>query len=74
MVRYLAAQYTGPYEGDVFATLEDWNDQFAWSLSEMLALFELVPGIFGVYNYLTLRIDMYKMVPLIQRKTLVKRE
>jgi hypothetical protein len=55
-------------------TLEDWNDQCAWSLSEMLALFKLVPGIFGVYNYLTLRIDVYKMGTIDPAEDAGKRE
>jgi hypothetical protein len=72
MLTYLAMQYTGPYKDSVFAALEDWNDQFSWSISEMLALFKLVPEKASVYNYLTMRIDFHKMVPLIQRKTLME--
>jgi hypothetical protein len=69
MLKYLKTQYTGPYKGDVYAMLEHWNDQLGLSFSEMLASLAGVPRSVGVYDYLTLRIDMNDMVPLIQRKS-----
>ncbi len=68
----LALHFISQYNGDFFSVLEQWNDQFALSLNEMLALFKLVPLAFGVYNHLTSRIDVHKMVPSARPKTVVE--
>lgn len=72
MLNYLSAQFSGDYNGDAHSVLEHSNDQFLLSVNEMLSLFKLFPARFSVYDYLTMRIDVHKMVPLTRRKTLVE--
>src|SRR5205823_3085915 len=72
MANYLIAQYRGPHDGDPFDNLENWSDQFGWAYSEMLASFKLAPAAVAIYDYLAIRIDILKMVPLIQRIPMAK--
>jgi hypothetical protein len=66
MFNYLGAQFPGGFNGDISPAFENWNDQFAWSLKEMLASFKSVLMTFGVHQYLIYRIALHKMVPLAE--------
>jgi len=66
MFNYLEAQFPNGFNGDISPAFENWNDQFAWSLKEMLASFKSVLMTFGVHRYLINRIALHKMVPLVK--------
>jgi hypothetical protein len=70
MLTYLWTQYTqaNEYEGDLYSLLEHSNDQYLLSINEMLNLFKIFQSRFGVYEYLSMRIQLHKMVPLTQQK------
>jgi len=66
MFNSLAAQFPGGFNGDISPAFERWDDQFAWSLKEMLASFNTLLSVFEVHRYLIQRILLHKMVPLTQ--------
>jgi hypothetical protein len=65
MFNYLGAQFPGGFNGEISPAFENWNNQFAWSLKEMLASFKSVYMTFGVQRYLINRISHHKMLPLV---------
>jgi hypothetical protein len=72
MLTYLWTQYTqaNEYEGPLHSLLEHSNDQHLLSINEMVNLFKNFQSRFGIYEYLSMRIDLHKMVPLTRRKGL----
>jgi hypothetical protein len=55
-------------EGHPHSLLERSNDQHLLSMNEMLNLFQHFQSRFGIYEYLSMRIEFHKMLPLRQGK------
>lgn len=74
MTTYLATHYplADHYDGDIWSLLEHSNDQYILSLNEMLNTFKIFQSRFGVYDYISSRIDYHNMVPLTRRKSIAE--
>jgi hypothetical protein len=74
MVTYLWTRYiqANKYDGRLNVLMEHSNDQYILSINEMANLFKYFDSRFGVYEYLSMRIENHKMVPLRRRKSLNK--